>query len=72
MVSVFCVGVGTWLIGQLPPKMMGRSLQNYELTQLPGVKHDLKRITVRWLSALAALVVGAYKIRDVTEIIIER
>ena len=37
---------------------------------LAQMKHDLQRVTVRWLSVLAASVIGAYKLKDVIDLII--
>ena len=69
--SVLCVVVGTWLIGELSPKAFGRrnvSVDN--LIYLAEMKHDLQRGSVRWLSILAASVIGAYKLKDVVDLII--
>ena len=59
--AVSCVVIGTWLIGELSPQ------KTYLASQL---KHDLQRSAVRWLSVLAASVVGAYKLHDVIDLII--
>ena len=64
------VVIGTWLVGNLSPKIHGRSLQIHQLIELSGMKHDLQRTAIRWLSGLAASVVGAYKLKDVIDLII--
>ena len=61
--STLCVVIGTWLIGGLSPKIMRRSLDHGDIMELAGMKHDLQRSCVRWLSILAASVVGAYKLK---------
>ena len=66
--SVLCVVVGTWLIGELSPKIRGRSLSNDSLIELAEKKHSLQRSAVRWLSILVASVVGAYKLKDVIDL----
>ena len=34
------------------------------------MKHDLQRTAVRWLSGMAASIIGAYKLKDVVDLII--
>ena len=65
-----CVAVGMWLIGELSPKITRRGLRTDELMTLAEMKHDLQRVAVRWLSVLAASVIGAYKLKDVIDLII--
>ena len=70
--AVLSVVVGTWLIGELSPKRFPRrTIHNDELMHLAEMKHDLQRSSVRWLSVLAASVVGAYKLNDVIDLIIK-
>ena len=35
---------------------------------LAAMKHDLQRTTVRWLSVMAASIIGAYKLKDVVDL----
>ena len=49
------------LIGELSPK---------HTYSAPGMKHDLQRSALRWLSVLAASVVGAYKFREVIDLVV--
>ena len=69
--ATLSVVIGTWLIGELSPKIgRRRNLHNYELINLAEMKHDLQRTSVRWLSGMSASVVGAYKLKDVVDLII--
>ena len=68
--SVLSVVIGIWLIGEISPKMSNRILSNYELRELAEMKHAIQRSSVRWLSVLVASVVGAYKLKDVIDLII--
>ena len=71
VVSLLCVAIGTWFVGELSPKIRGRVLSNAELLHLSNLKQDLQRTALRWLSFLAASVVGAYKSTEVAHRIIE-
>ena len=69
--ATLSVVIGTWLIGELSPKIgRRRTLHNHELMNLAAMKHDLQRTTVRWLSVMAASIIGAYKLKDVVDLII--
>ena len=68
--SVLFVVIGTWMIGELSPKIHRRNLHTPDLMMLSEMKHDLQRTAIRWLSGLAASVVGAYKLKDVIDLII--
>lgn len=59
--AVSCVVIGTWLIGEVSPK---------DSYLAPEMKHGVQRSAVRWLSMLAASVIGAYKLHDVIDLII--
>ena len=61
VIAMLCVVIGTGLIGELSPK-------NTHLA--PELKHDAQRSAVRWLSMLAASIVGVYKLHDVIDLII--
>ena len=69
--ATLSVVIGTWLLGILSPKIgRRRNLYNQELISLAEMKHDLQRTAVRWLSGMSASVVGAYKLKDVVDLII--
>ena len=68
--SVLSVVIGTWLIGELSPKIHRTNLHTPDLMMLSEMKHDLQRTAISWLSGLAASVVGAYKLKDVIDLII--
>ena len=69
--ATLSVVIGTWLIGELSPKIgRRRTLHNYELVNLAAMKHDLQRTTVQWLSGMAASIIGAYKLKDVVDLVI--
>ena len=59
--AVSSVVIGTMLIGALSP---GHGFHAHEM------KSNLQRSAVRWLSMLAASVVGAYKLHDIIDLII--
>ena len=70
-VATMSVVIGTWLIGELSPKrFIRRNLSIQDLMNLAEMKHDIQRSAVRWLSIMAASVVGAYKLKDVIDLII--
>ena len=69
--SFLCVAIGTWFVGELSPKIRGRVLSNAELLHLSKLKYDLQRTALRWLSFLAASVVGAYKSTEIVDRIVE-
>ena len=56
--------------GTIPKIWRRRTFHNYDLMNLAGMKHDLQRTTVRRLSGMAASIIGAYKLRDVVDLII--
>ncbi len=68
--SVLSVVIGTWLIGEMAPEIR-RTGRSYELMYQAEMKHNLQRSAIRWLSILAASVVGSYKLKDVVDLIIE-
>ena len=68
--SVLSVVIGTWLIGELSPKIHRRNLHTPDLMMLSEMKHDLQRTEIRWLSGMAASIIGAYKLKDVIDLII--
>ena len=68
--SILSAVIGTWLIGELSPKIPRRILSNRERMELADMKHAIHSSSVRWLSVLAASVVGSYKLKDVIELII--
>ena len=58
--AVLSVVIGTWLIGELSPKINRRILRNDDLMNLAEMKHELQRTSVRWLSGMSASVVSAF------------
>lgn len=68
--SVLSVVMGTWLIGELAPKIRRRTYASNELMYQAEMKHNLQRSAIRCLSILAASVVGAYKLKDIVDLII--
>ena len=69
--STLCVVTGTWLIGELAPRISRRrTLNTNDLMVLAGMKHGLQRRAVKWLTVMVASVVGAYKLKDVMNLII--
>ena len=69
--ATLSVVIGTWLIGELAPKIgRRRILHNHELMNLAAMKHDLQRTSVRWLSGMSASIIGAYRLKHVVDLII--
>lgn len=68
--AVLVVALGTWIIGELSPRVRRRGRYPFDSPTLNQMKSDLQRSSVRWLSVLVASVIGAYKLKDVIDLII--
>ena len=65
------VVIGAWLIGEASPTISRRNVDTDDLLYLAELKGRMQRTAIIWLSGLAASVVGAYKLKDVVDLIIK-
>ena len=68
--AVLAVVVGTWIIGELSPRVRRRDRYPLDSATLDQMKSDLQRSSVRWLSIMVSSVIGAYKLKDVVDSIV--